>query len=455
MVLGAKNLASSTMSTRVVTCSVSSKRVAITGLVRSHETYMISPKASAAPSRWCPVASRGRAGARRTAPRWRRSRRTRARSAATRRRPSRSRSRRPGRAGPGRTARASATGRCSRPTGRPPAATSASTSPGAAARGSEPGGPGGVRRPASATGARGAVGLAGPMRGLRTCVSAAWDRDADRAVSIDHASHARLPGRQFRRGRAARGRSSCRSMARAASSGPASASTPTRPAELGELGEPDGPADHDRAAGGERLHHRDRVRLVVAEQRHHRGAGDASRPSRAVGRRHEPDRRRGRRRRALGQARAARPRRGPAEDLHAGVGAGPEQVRQRLDQPVVALVALEPTDADDQARLGRRPAPRTGGQGAAVADHGDRARAAGPSSPRSGGPRTARRRSARARGAAAGRGPGTGCAGPARGSALKLPPVWKVSRNGVRRRIAASIASGGTRVWTPCTWTRS
>jgi hypothetical protein len=38
---------------------------------------------------------------------------------------------------------------------------------------------------------------------------------------------------------------------------------------------------------------------------------------------------------------------------------------------------------------------------------------------------------------------------------LLLPPVWKVSRNGVRRRIAATIASGGTSVWMPCTWTRS
>jgi hypothetical protein len=40
-------------------------------------------------------------------------------------------------------------------------------------------------------------------------------------------------------------------------------------------------------------------------------------------------------------------------------------------------------------------------------------------------------------------------------NALLLPPVWKVRRNGVRRRIAASIASGGTSVWMPWTWTRS
>ena len=43
------------MSTNVVTCRFSSNLVAITGLVRNHEPYMISPKASAAPSRWCPV----------------------------------------------------------------------------------------------------------------------------------------------------------------------------------------------------------------------------------------------------------------------------------------------------------------------------------------------------------------------------------------------------------------
>ena len=43
------------MSTNVVTCSVSSKRVAMIGLVRYHEAYMMRPKASAAPSRWCPV----------------------------------------------------------------------------------------------------------------------------------------------------------------------------------------------------------------------------------------------------------------------------------------------------------------------------------------------------------------------------------------------------------------
>ena len=40
-------------------------------------------------------------------------------------------------------------------------------------------------------------------------------------------------------------------------------------------------------------------------------------------------------------------------------------------------------------------------------------------------------------------------------NALLLPPVWKVSRNGVRRRIAAIIASGGTRVWMPWTCTTS
>ena len=39
--------------------------------------------------------------------------------------------------------------------------------------------------------------------------------------------------------------------------------------------------------------------------------------------------------------------------------------------------------------------------------------------------------------------------------ALLLPPVWKVSRNGVRRRMAAIMATGGTRVWMPWTWTRS
>jgi hypothetical protein len=43
------------MSTNVVTCSVSSNRVAMTGLVRYHDAYMTSPKARAAPSRWCPV----------------------------------------------------------------------------------------------------------------------------------------------------------------------------------------------------------------------------------------------------------------------------------------------------------------------------------------------------------------------------------------------------------------
>ena len=40
-------------------------------------------------------------------------------------------------------------------------------------------------------------------------------------------------------------------------------------------------------------------------------------------------------------------------------------------------------------------------------------------------------------------------------NALLLPPVWKVRRNGVRRRIAASIAIGGTSVWMPWTCTRS
>ena len=43
------------MSTSVVTCRFSSNLVAITGSVRNHEAYMIRPKASAAPSRWCPV----------------------------------------------------------------------------------------------------------------------------------------------------------------------------------------------------------------------------------------------------------------------------------------------------------------------------------------------------------------------------------------------------------------
>ena len=205
---------------------------------------------------------------------------------------------------------------------------------------------------------RGAGGRLGPTPARR-----------DRVISIDHTSNTSLPCGQKGRVRQQRVGQLALDHPRGLLGGGVLVHA-RGPAEVGELGEPRRAADHGRPPGRQRLHDGDRVGLVVAEEGHHARSGDALAHLRAVEGRDEPDGHPLGHAELLGQGPEVGLVGAGAEDLDPGLGPRLEQVGQRLDGLVVALVALEPADADDQAGLGRDHALHRR-QRAAVPDHRD------------------------------------------------------------------------------------
>ena len=104
----------------------------------------------------------------------------------------------------------------------------------------------------------------------------------------------------------------------------------------------------DRAAGCQGLHHRDRLRLILAEQDEEPGPGEQGGHPLAVVGRQLPDLDPVRHPQLLGKPPQAWFVGAGADDPQAGVGALPDHRRKRRDHPVVSLVPLEAANGEDQ-----------------------------------------------------------------------------------------------------------